>query len=71
MKNLFLSLVITTTLLHAQIDTLWTKAFGDELRDWGYGIVEIENGYILAGIKQLTNSHAAVFYGTDLDGEII
>ena len=52
MKNLFLSLVITTTLLHAQIDTLWTKTFGDEFEDRGYGLVQSnDGGYIIVGRK--------------------
>ena len=56
------------------IDTLWTKTFGDEFQDWGYGIVEIDDGYILSGIKYLNsenNEAVAAFYRTDLNGELV
>ena len=47
MKNLFLSLVITTTLLYAQIDNLWTKTYDG---DFGYSFDKTsEGGYIISG----------------------
>ena len=70
-KYILLLLLNGLTWGQSTIDTLWTKSFGDELRDWGYGIVELDDGYILAGVKQLTSGDVAVFYRTNLDGEII
>ena len=58
MKKLFLSLVINTTLLRAQIDTLWTKTFGDEFEDRGYGLVQSnDGGYIIVGRKATASDY--------------
>ena len=73
-RYLLLLLFIGLVLAQSPIDTLWTKTFGNEFRDLGYGIVEIDDGYILAGGKHLDsggNFSAATFYKTNLDGEII
>ena len=52
MRILYILLVITTTFINAQIDTLWTKTFGGEFEDRGYGIVQTnDGGYIIAGRK--------------------
>jgi hypothetical protein len=53
---------------------MWTKKFGGEYWDWGYGIVEIEDGYVFSGVDYLnsqSDSSKAVFYRTDLNGELI
>ena len=73
-KYLLLIIILSFSFSSAQLDTLWTKKFGGEFWDWGYGIVELDDGYVFSGVQYLgnsTDSSKAVFYRTDLNGEII
>ena len=73
-KYLLLIIILSFSFSSAQLDTLWTKKFGGDFWDWGYGIVELDDGYVFSGIQYLGNtsdSSKAVFYKTDLNGEMI
>ena len=70
----YLSILLFIGLAWGQLDTMWTKTFGGDFWDWGYGIVELDDGYVFSGVQYLgnsTDSSKAVFYRTDLNGEII
>ena len=72
MRKLYILLVITTTFINAQIDTLWTKTFGGEFEDRGYGIVQTnDGGYIIAGRKGTAVDIVESGYKIDLNSEMM
>ena len=55
-KYLLLIIILSFSFSSAQLDTLWTKKFGGDFWDWGYGIVELDDGYVFSGVQYLGNS---------------
>tara|TARA_A100001015_G_scaffold137286_1_gene152263 strand:- start:5499 stop:6629 length:1131 start_codon:yes stop_codon:yes gene_type:complete len=65
----FIFQVLIFGFANAELDTVWTKTFGGELNDRGYGIVEIDNGFIITGFEEVDNCNNS--FGCQMKGIII
>jgi len=71
-KILLIVLFLTATILQGQIDTVWTKTFGGDFDEWGYGIVQPDDGYIITGFIRISETESrAVIIRTDSSGNEI